>query len=44
MHLVRSGSGPADLAALDADPFGYVQLSDVPLVPTIPDHIEEACF
>ena len=44
MHLVRSGSGPADLAALDPDLIGYVQLSDVPLVPTIPDYMEEACF
>jgi sugar phosphate isomerase/epimerase len=44
MHLVRSGSGPADLAALDPDLFGYVQLSDVPLVATIPDYMEEACF
>jgi sugar phosphate isomerase/epimerase len=44
MHLVRSGSGPADVAALDADLIGYVQLSDVPLVPTIADYMEEACF
>ena len=44
MHLVRSGSGPADVAALDPDLIGYVQLSDVPLVPTIPDYMEEACF
>jgi sugar phosphate isomerase/epimerase len=44
MHLVRSGSGPADLAALDPDVVGYVQLSDVPLVPTIADYMEEACF
>jgi|SRR5450756_28294 len=28
MHLVRSGSTAADLAALDASMFGYVQLSD----------------
>ena len=44
MHLVRSGSGPADVAALDPELIGYVQLSDVPLVPTIPDYMEEACF
>jgi hypothetical protein len=44
MHLVRSGSGPAELAALDPDLIGYVQLSDVPLVATIPDYMEEACF
>jgi sugar phosphate isomerase/epimerase len=28
MHLVRSGSTAADVAALDASLFGYVQLSD----------------
>ena len=28
MHVVRSGSTAADLAALDASMFGYVQLSD----------------
>ena len=44
MHLVRSGSSPADVAALDPDLIGYVQLSDAPLVPTIPDYMEEACF
>ncbi len=44
MHLVRSGSGPADVAALDPDLIGYVQLSDAPLVATIPDYMEEACF
>jgi sugar phosphate isomerase/epimerase len=44
MHLFRSGSSPADLAALDPDSIGYVHLSDVPLAPTIPDYLEEACF
>ena len=44
MHLVRSGSGPADVAVLDPALIGYIQLSDVPLVPTIADYMEEACF
>jgi sugar phosphate isomerase/epimerase len=44
MHTIRSGSSPKDVAALDPDTIGYVQLSDVPLVPTIPDYMEEACF
>jgi sugar phosphate isomerase/epimerase len=44
MHLVRSGSGPGDIAVLDPALIGYVQLSDVPLVPTIGDYMEEACF
>jgi sugar phosphate isomerase/epimerase len=44
MHLVRSGSGAADLATLEPEVIGYVQLSDVPLVPTITDYMEEACF
>jgi hypothetical protein len=28
----------------DTDLIGYIQLSDYPLVPTIPDYMEEACF
>jgi sugar phosphate isomerase/epimerase len=44
MHLIRSGSGPQDVAALDPDLIGYIQLADVPLVPIIPDYMEEACF
>ena len=44
MHLVRSGSGSADIAALAPGLIGYVQLSDVPLVPTIRNYMEEACF
>ena len=42
MHLARSGGTAADLAALDPDLIGYVHLSDVPLIPTIPDYLEEA--
>jgi sugar phosphate isomerase/epimerase len=44
MHLVRSGSGAEDVAALDPELIGHVQLADAPLVPTIPDYMEEACF
>ena len=44
MHLVRSGSGAKDVAELDPDLIGHVQLADAPLVPTIPDYMEEACF
>jgi sugar phosphate isomerase/epimerase len=42
MHLVRSGGSAADLAALDPRLFGYVQLCDAPLVPTIADYMQEA--
>ncbi|QIY75694.2 sugar phosphate isomerase/epimerase family protein [Streptomyces sp. RLB1-33] len=44
MHIVRSGSGPDDLARLDPGVIGYIQLSDVPLVPAIPSYMEEAMF
>ncbi len=44
MHLVRSGSGAADIAALDPSLIGYAQLSDAPLVPRIPSYMEEAMF
>lgn len=44
MHLIRSGSTPADLAALDPDLIGYAQLCDVPLTPVIPDYMKEATF
>jgi sugar phosphate isomerase/epimerase len=44
MHLVRSGSGPQDVAGLDPNLIGYIQLADVPLAPIIPDYMEEACF
>jgi sugar phosphate isomerase/epimerase len=42
MHLVRSGSDSADLAALDANMIGYVQLCDVPLVSKYSSYMEEA--
>ena len=44
MHLVRSGSGPADIAALDPDLIGYVQLCDAPLKPRYDSYMEEAMF
>jgi sugar phosphate isomerase/epimerase len=44
MHLIRSGSSADDIAAIDPDLIGYVQLSDAPLAPTIPSYMEEAMF
>ena len=44
MHLVRSGSGAADLAVIDPELIGYCQLSDAPLVPSMPSYMEEAMF
>jgi sugar phosphate isomerase/epimerase len=44
MHLVRSGSGAADIAALDPALIGYIQLSDVPLISTHASYMEEAMF
>jgi sugar phosphate isomerase/epimerase len=42
MHFIRSGSTPADLAALDPELIGYVQLADVPLVSPFASYMEEA--
>lgn len=44
MHLVRSGSGAADVAALDPDCIGYAQLNDTTLRPRMDDYMEEAMF
>jgi sugar phosphate isomerase/epimerase len=44
MHLVRSGSGAKDVAALDPATIGYIQLCDVPLVPKIANYMQEAMF
>jgi sugar phosphate isomerase/epimerase len=44
MHLVRSGAGPADIAALDPDLIGYVQVSDAPLAPRFESYFEESMF
>ena len=42
MHLVRSGSGAADLARLDPNLIGYVQLCDAPLEPRIGNYMQES--
>lgn len=44
MHLMRSGSGPAELAAIDPAYVGYAQLNDTTLQPSIPNYMEEAMF
>ena len=42
MHLIRSGSSPADLAALDPALIGYVQLCDAPLISPFASYMEES--
>jgi len=44
MHLVRSGFGAADLAALEPGSIGYAQLSDTTLSPRIDNYMQEATF
>jgi sugar phosphate isomerase/epimerase len=44
MHLVRSGSGAADVAAIDPDHIGYAQLNDTTLGPRMENYMEEAMF
>jgi sugar phosphate isomerase/epimerase len=44
MHLVRSGSGAAELAALDREYIGYAQLCDTTLRPRTENYAEEAVF
>jgi sugar phosphate isomerase/epimerase len=44
MHLMRTGGGPKDIAALDPALIGYCQLCDAPRVPVIPDYMEEAMY
>jgi len=44
MHLVRSGSGAADLAALDPQHIGYAQLCDTTLGPRGENYADEAVF
>jgi sugar phosphate isomerase/epimerase len=44
MHFVRSGSGAADIAALDAKVIGYVQLCDAPLRSKHSSYMEEALY
>ena len=42
MHFCRSGAGAADIAALDPDVIGYVQLCDVPLISKHATYMDEA--
>jgi sugar phosphate isomerase/epimerase len=44
MHLVRSGSSAADVAAIDSGQIGYAQLNDTTLQPRIDNYMEEAMF
>jgi len=44
MHLVRSGSGAADVAAIDPDHIGYAQVNDTTLQPRFDNYMEEAMF
>ena len=44
MHICRSGSSPADLAAVDPDKIGYVQICDAPLVSKFEVYADEAKF
>ena len=42
MHFCRTGGRVADIAALDPDVIGYIQLCDVPAQPVLADYMEEA--
>ena len=44
MHVIRAGSGPPDIAALDPSLIGHIQLSDAPLIAVVPDYAREAMF
>jgi sugar phosphate isomerase/epimerase len=44
MHLFRSGGSLSEVAAIEPGIIQYVQLSDVPLVATNPDYMDESCF
>jgi sugar phosphate isomerase/epimerase len=44
MHFVRSGSSAADIAALDPNVIGYVQLCDAPLKSRHSSYMEEALY
>ncbi len=44
MHVVRSGSDAADLAALNPNSIGYAQLNDTVLRPLIDNYMEEAMY
>jgi sugar phosphate isomerase/epimerase len=44
MHLVRSGSTAADVAAIGPDQIGYAQVNDTTLQPRGDNYMEEAMF
>jgi sugar phosphate isomerase/epimerase len=44
MHVIRSGSTPADIAALDPELIDYIQISDAPRQPRFASYREEAMF
>lgn len=44
MHVGRSGARAADIAALDPDAIGYVQLCDAPLAPKFPTTWKRRCM
>ena len=44
MHLVRSGYGAAELAAVDPEYIGYAQLCDTTMAPRMDNYSEEAIF
>jgi sugar phosphate isomerase/epimerase len=42
MHLVRSGSGAAEVAAIDRDHVGYAQLNDTTLRPRVDNYLDNS--
>ncbi|WP_297489894.1 sugar phosphate isomerase/epimerase [Acidocella sp.] len=42
MHFFRTGGVPAELAALDPDMIGYIQIADAPLQPRFESYMQEA--
>lgn len=44
MHVVRSGSTPADVAALDPELIDYIQICDAPRQPRFESYHEESMF
>lgn len=44
MHVIRSGSSPADFAQLDPELIDYIQVCDAPREPRISNYFEEAMF
>lgn len=44
MHFGRTGARISELANLDPQSIGYIQLCDVPLQPALPSYMEEAMY